>query len=420
MVVDANGFPVEELLAFVVSKDGATRSTLVQYVRVLAAFAEYLQHRGRKSLLEATSRDLSSYRLYRTQTMASPVSDYSFRVDATALRQFYCWATETGLLRRSPVKRLSRRGRDNLSTNRIRHTKIRHVDNYLYVELLSAAGDSVRTDSVRRSPERNMAAIRVFSTTGLRLQELSSLLTVDIECAAVMRTAISVEMESITKGKINRNAVIPVQTMAAVHRYRKLERPNVVYRNQRSLRKKLPDCFVVESFDQATGRMSGAWKGEARQYPLHRVPVELRLKAVVVRADGWVEPLCLFLSESRGLGMTRSGWEGVFSEINDQMIRQNQGDERIRRVTPHDLRHTFAINFLRAALADRAAALQSATLGGSPPLRDPLIDLQELLGHATAAQTLRYLRYVEDIDRLVSAAVPADNEAEIEGYAAQK
>ncbi|SKT80622.1 Uncharacterised protein [Mycobacteroides abscessus subsp. abscessus] len=45
-------------------------------------------------------------------------------------------------------------------------------------------------------------------------------------------------------------------------------------------------------------------------------------------------------------------------------------------------------------------------LGDDPPLRDPLIDLQELLGHLTAAQTLRYLRYVEDIDRVVAAAVP--------------
>lgn len=115
--------------------------------------------------------------------------------------------------------------------------------------------------------------------------------------------------------------------------------------------------------------------------------------------------MCVFLSESRGLGMTRSGWEGVFVAISDQMVRATPTEQWVRKVTPHDLRHTFAINYLRSALGEKLKAV-SVSANDSPPLRDPLIDLQELLGHASSAQTLRYLRYVEDIDRMVSAAVP--------------
>lgn len=305
-----------------------------------------------------------------------------------------------------PVKRLSRNGWDNLTTNRIRHSKIRHVDSFLFEELLRTAGIIHAGTSVRSARERNIAAIKTLTTTGLRLQELSSLMTLDVDYAIQLRQAVSVEMEAITKYRINRAAVIPFYAMSSIGRYRKLERPNVIRRHQRALHKYLDQCFVVTSFDASSRRVTGEWQGRRRQFLLHLVPVPLRLKAVTIRADGMVEPLCLFLSDSRGLGMTRSGWEGAFSDISEQTIRANATDKRIRKVTPHDLRHTFAINYLRAGLAERAKAMAGVSLGDRVPVRDPLIDLQELLGHRTSAQTMQYLRYVEDIDRVVAIAAP--------------
>jgi site-specific recombinase XerD len=412
VVVDRDGFPVEAFLAFFAARMDASASTLAQYARALLRFLEFLEFRGVESVLDATAQDLTAYRLYRTQTAARPILQYSFRVEATALRQFYAWATETGRLQRSPVKKLSRVGRDNLSTNRIRHSKIRHVDSDLYEKLLEMAGDPSGEASIRSARERNTAAIKTLISTGLRLQELASLLTLDIDYGQKLRRSICVEIESITKYEVNRNALIPNYAMGAIRKYRKIERPNVVYRHQRSLARQLDRCFVVQGFDEGTRRVSGVWQGRRRQYALHQVPVEMRLKAVIVGVDGGVEPLCLFLSDSRGLGMTRSGWEGVFSAISEQFMRRYPDDRQVRKITPHDLRHTFAINYLRAAHKERAKTIASSTLGDEPPLRDPLIDLQELLGHATSAQTLRYLRYVEDIDRFVAAAVPDSDEDE--------
>ncbi|MFC6127513.1 hypothetical protein [Mycolicibacterium llatzerense] len=250
-----------------------------------------------------------------------------------------------------------------------------------------------------------MAAVKTLVTTGLRLQELASLLTFDLDHAVSMERANSIEMESITKNQVNRNAVIPSYALDSIRRYRRTERPNVVLRNQRSLRRNLDRCFVVEHFDPMTRVLAGWWQGGSREFRLHLVPVEMRLRAVTVGVDGRIDPLCVFLSESRGLGMTRSGWEGVFVAISDQMLRATPAERWVRKVTPHDLRHTFAINYLRAALAEKLKTV-SVPANNAPPLRDPLIDLQELLGHASSAQTLRYLRYVEDIDRMVSAAVP--------------
>lgn len=420
VLVDADGLPVEESLAFLVSRVGASTSTLAQYARALMGFVEFLGYRGDARLLDAAPRDLTAYRLYRTRTGESPVSEYSFRVEASALRQFYAWAVETGLLERSPVKQLSRNGWDNLSTNRMRHSKIRHVDKFLYEALLRAAAQGSVDAGVRSASLRNVAAIKTFAATGLRLGELASLLTFDIDHAVRLRRALSVEMESITKYRVNRNALIPFYATDAIRRYRKLERPNVVVRHQRALGKRLDSLFVISDFNESTRRVSGRWRGRRHQYLLHLVPVELRLKAVSVNSNGSVEPLCLFLSDSRGQGMTRSGWEGVFSEVSDQMMRQDPTDGRIRKVTPHDLRHTFAINYLRAAHGERAKVLQETPFKDGPPLRDPLIDLQELLGHATAAQTMRYLRYVEDIDRLIASAVPGQGDAGGGEHAPQK
>lgn len=417
VVVDDDGVPVEELLAFFSSRTGTAASTLSQYGRTLTGFADFLQYRGVTSLYEATSADLTAYRLYRTKTADDPIAEYSFRPEAAALRQFYGWAEASGRSTRGPLKKLSRNGRDNLSTNRIRHTKIRHVGSGLFEDLLSAAGEVSLDSTTRSSPERNVAALKTLATTGLRLQELASLLTLDLDLGTGLEHATCVEMEAITKYGVNRNALIPFYATEAIRRYRKTERPNIIARHQRSLRGQLDKCFRVTHVNHASRRVSGVWRGRRRQYLLHHIPVEMRLRAVIVGGDGNVEPLGLFLGDSRGLGMTRSGWEGVFTAINDRMNAQRPSDSPTRKVTPHDLRHTFAINYLRTAQAQRVKKITGSPLGDESPVRDPLIDLQELLGHATAAQTMGYLRYVEDIDRLVAAAAPALGSGEGDGDA---
>ncbi|KQH78458.1 integrase [Mycobacterium gordonae] len=407
IVLDEDGYPAELFLAFFAAKEGLAATTQLQYANALVAFNRYLEKRGVLSLLDASDKDLTAYRLYRTRKSIETIGDYSFRVDGSAIRQFYSWAKSSALIARSPVKMLSRNGRDNLSTNRLRHSKIRHVDSFLYQELLRAAGGMYQTSGIARSPARNVAAVKTLATSGLRLQEFRSLLTLEIDNGTLLAQGISIELEATAKYRINRNVILPTYAVQAIRRYRKVERPDVVNRAQRALHNRLDSSFVVTSFTKSTGRISGVWQGDRLDYLLHLLPVEMRLKAIAIRDDGKVEPLCVFISEGRGVGMTRSGWEDLFVGFSDAMSRQFPEDDRIRKVTPHDLRHTFAINFLRAAYADRMKAVPTASLLDRPVARDPLICLQELLGHASAAQTLQYVRYVEDIDRLVAAAVPS-------------
>ena len=78
-------------------------------------------------------------------------------------------------------------------------------------------------------------------------------------------------------------------------------------------------------------------------------------------------------------------------------------------VTPHDLRHTFAVVMLRS-LQRRAAQLEqrrNRTGFGTISehiVHNPLLTLQRLLGHASPSTTMIYLRYVDESDELIQRA----------------
>ena len=86
-------------------------------------------------------------------------------------------------------------------------------------------------------------------------------------------------------------------------------------------------------------------------------------------------------------------------------------------VTPHDLRHTFAIVMLRSLQA-RAAQFEYArpkhgvgTLS-EHIVHNPLLTLQRLLGHASPSTTMEYLRFVDESDALIQAAFESWSDSE--------
>jgi integrase len=80
-------------------------------------------------------------------------------------------------------------------------------------------------------------------------------------------------------------------------------------------------------------------------------------------------------------------------------------------VTPHALRHTFAVHMLSMLIREQIGAV----LADGPPdepgsaayrrmIGDPLQKLQRLLGHASIASTYIYLSSLEESRALVEAA----------------
>lgn len=129
----------------------------------------------------------------------------------------------------------------------------------------------------------------------------------------------------------------------------------------------------------------------------------------MIERDGGLEALGLFLGRG-GLPISRRAWHATFEAASRRTLdlASNDMGGRRARITPHDLRHTFAVVLLKAltdvALAReadrRAGDLGPATLSEHIAI-NPRLTVQRLLGHSNPATTMIYLRYIEDTDALV-------------------
>lgn len=105
--------------------------------------------------------------------------------------------------------------------------------------------------------------------------------------------------------------------------------------------------------------------------------------------------------------MTGAAWAAVFWRASARCC--NRGIDL--DITPHALRHTFAVHMLSMLIREQVGAV----LADGPPdepgsavyrrmVGDPLQNLQRLLGHASITSTYIYLDSLEESRALVEAA----------------
>lgn len=406
LVVDIDGRPDIVLAKFMTANHWLSRNTCEQYANSLVRLANFLFYASGCRLIDATERNIDEYRLYRLQNQPSPITSYSFKPEAAAIRKFYRWCTSSGLMQTAPVVSIDRSGRDNLSVRSLRSHEVRYVPRSQYRLFLKTAEAEHRPHNFRSLDARNCAVIRSLVASGARLSELVYLLAIELDAAVPSGGVRGVEVEATAKYKRRRTIYYPPYSLEAVEKYRKIERGHIIDKRQDYLNSVRDELFIADRYDPVQASISGHWGGleDSETYFVRNLPISHRRKIVRIHSDGYIEPLGLFLSQTTALPMTRPAWEQVFARISNQAIARNTGLGN-RKVRPHDFRHTFAVNYLSERLRMQSMEMNGSKNGFERPFRDPLVDLKERLGHSSIAQTIKYLRYVEDYEQHIETAV---------------
>ena len=410
LLLDDRWRPLEPWLAYFRVVGAATgTSTLRNYGYDALRFASFLDARE-TDVVHATSEDIVAYRESRLAKAERPVSSATWRREVVVIRGIYRMLMQTGEIQREPwmsVGRASVLSRPWHSEPDIRPLTQTQWATFRDVGLGGRNVSGELDPSWRgRAPLRSQAGAQLAVSTGMRLAEFSTLL--DAELPSVSNSGASILLEACAKYQKRRRVHVPAATLRAVDLYRQTERRSVVNASRGSLWSRRSELFVVDEIDVSAGVVRGRLDGRRSSWRLHLMPPHLRRIAVVERDRG-LEALGLFIGRG-GLPISLRAWHATF-ETASRRVLELAPDEmggRRSRITPHDLRHTFAVVLLKA-LTDIALARESERRAGNVgPASlsehiaiNPRLTVQRLLGHSNPATTMVYLRYIEDTDALI-------------------
>lgn len=416
-LLHSNGSPVAEVNSFVtfLRSDGVSLASAGHYARDLQVFARYLRDARSKSLLEASSVDVGTYRALRLEGPSDiRLSGASWKRTSAALTRFYQWAAskEAGLIPAAPKTRFRRDGA-------VAEDTIRMIPLEAYVlfrdQGLLSQGQANGT-AHRRNPMRDAAFAELLVTTGVRLEEGASLLIGELPTASARafegsRSAMIELPATITKGRKPRSVPFPKRVAGNfIDAYVREERSQLVDRwrragGVRAMRQPLIGSLV--------GGRRILVQGEQRARPLASFRINERRNLLLLPGPESplesAQPAALWLAQD-GTALTPAAWQSIFRRTSNK-LSEALGWEL--RVSPHTLRHTFAVYWLTHLIKAEVARLD----GRSVPDRteeiymkvvsDPLRRVQRWLGHASILTTEKYLTYLDEAFEIVDQAAEA-------------
>lgn len=383
--------------------------TALSYVREAQVFSRYLIQRHGRSLSQIRESDLWSYRKERLH------GALSLRLEPTSWNKVA--ASLLRLLRFLNVSFPEVTWR-NLRASIESDDRVRMISipDYIHFRDYGMAA--------KRNPLRNAAFADLSITTGMRCTENSVLLRSEIPRLNHFEEKANIMMKipaAITKGGKRRNVPFSKRLVSDfIIPYIDEERSHVV---RSTLMRMFPlSTYSVQALDKQSGHIFFIQEGpkirvlagEAQKIlvpPSKLTKRERRILVEVVPTGtsgryAIADVGHLWVSET-GSCPTSSAWQTTFDSACKTLSVKKDPPPAI---TPHVLRHTFAVhqlNFMLRGLLNLRAERGRISRRGEVFARivgDPLRTLQLMLGHSHIQSTYKYLTYVEDNHELVSQA----------------
>jgi site-specific recombinase XerD len=406
---------------------------ILTWMRFLAECRGPIAQNGQptgKTVWEADYDDVIAFHQQRRGSTRSSetraVATSSWNRCIAALDKLYSWALRSGIIRTLPFTYRDARGGVRFSGHErppvntaielgARHWDLRFLSLEQYrffrrVGLLGQLPDG-RDDPSHgvRNGRRNALMADFMLHTGARVREAGSFLDREIPTRSKLllsRGQRSTELllaPRRAKGARGRKLYASLRILDEFDGYRRVERAVALQRDRRDLeeanaRGKLA---VVTPIDGRSYRRAG------RILRFADMTVEDVTRAYERREeDSVLVPAQMFLSET-GSPMHVESWWRVFVEASRRCSRF--GVDLF--VTPHTLRHTFAVHYLTHRVRELIGELDPDQLRRETGrqvyyrlLSDPLRQLQLRLGHASIETTFIYLDSVAEAQFLVDDA----------------
>ena len=411
------------------------------YATDIALFLTFLWERG-KAWTETVPRDLEDYEDWRRFAPSNParIGGSKWNRELAAFLGLFRWATREGRIPQNPVTMrqvVTTRG-EVVASAEARAKDARPEDVHwltprtwrLWVDvgLRGHARDGLPAPGwVGRLEDRNVAFVRLLTSSGLRRLEGGSLLTLELPKLRLSggRYCRGKVAAAVTRSKISRTFYASADAVGDIETYVESSRARAVRRAQTAGRyETLPQIRLVTEISGGL-KPRVHWcdqEGIAGELALSELTWQERMLLFTEGPDG-LEPLWLWLNE-QGLPFQPHSWEGVFRAANQRCQQVLTPPEHLRKdphkvyapyATPHSARHSFAL-FTLVVLNE----VMDRKYGLTPEERrdfrllygDPWFMVQGLLGHASRETTIRH--YLAPVRNLQLESMLAVSEAALD------
>ena len=399
-----------------------SRHSLRAYGYDVLVWVRFLSEACAKTIWQADRHDVLAYhRIRRRAEGGQRISAASWNRAVACLDRLYRWGVQEGLVAEAPfthrsVWRQGHAGRRSQVAARndayeaaSRRADVSFVTLEDYRRFRDVGLKGFLPDGRTRPGARDRTGIRnaLFSdllvTTGLRLEEASSLFTSDLVFSD-QRPGRQIWLDlpdAQTKGDRGRQILVPARLLEQVRAYVDVERAHAVAKFQQRLGWQSIDRPIFVHRERHAARLRLLDGGDIA---LDLIDPEERGRIVICDSDGRPsEPAVLWLSEI-GMPVQPNSWEVAFARASSRCGSFGFDIS----ISPHQLRHTFAVHMLAMLIQHRIrdAALPAGPMEGyRQVLGDPLQQVQRLLGHASLTTTYIYLDHIATRADTVDAAV---------------